>query len=162
MNEFSIISQSRDDTAFIAAALAPMLRPGDAIMLKGSLAGGKTAFVQELVAALGSEADVTSPTFTLAHFYPTKAGTFLHVDAYRLSSIAEYRDLGLDDYYDESITAVEWGDIVEKDFPGSLSIAFEFVEDGENWRKMTFSASTERWRPVLHQLWMRLSNYLKV
>lgn len=162
MNEFSIICRSIDDTAYVAAAIAPVLRPGDAIMLKGALAGGKTAFVQELVAALGSEADVTSPTFTLAHFYPTKAGMFLHVDAYRLSSIAEYRDLGLDDYTFESITAVEWGDIVEKDFPGSLSIVFEFVDNGDTWRKLTFSAMTERWTPILNRLWMRLSNHLKV
>lgn len=162
MNEFSIICQSRKETAYVAAAIAPMLRPGDAIMLKGALAGGKTAFVQELVAALGSEADVTSPTFTLAHFYPTRAGMFLHLDAYRLSSIAEYRDLGLDDYTCESITAVEWGDIVEKDFPDSLSIVFEFVDDGDTFRKLTFSASTDRWRPILNRLWMRLSNHLKV
>ena len=162
MNEFTIISRSTNDTAYVATAIAPMLRPGDAIMLKGDLAGGKTAFVQELVAALGSEADVTSPTFTLAHFYPTRAGTFLHVDAYRLSSIAEYRDLGLDDYTFESITAVEWGDIVELDFPGSLSIVFEFMEDGDTWRKLTFSASTDRWMPMLRRLWMRLGNHLKV
>lgn len=129
-------------------------------MLKGALAGGKTAFVQELVAALGSEADVTSPTFTLAHFYPTRSGMFLHVDAYRLSSIAEYRDLGLDDYTFESITAVEWGEIVEKDFPGSLSIDFEFVENCDTCRKLTLSASTERWKPILRRLWKRLTNHL--
>ncbi|MDT5268613.1 MAG: tRNA threonylcarbamoyladenosine biosynthesis protein TsaE [Acidobacteriota bacterium] len=157
-----MMCKNRGDTAFVAAALAPMLRPGDAIMLKGALAGGKTAFVQELVAALKSDAPVTSPTFTLAQFYTTNAGTFLHIDAYRLSSIAEYRDLGLDDYYDESITAVEWGDIVEKDFPNSLSLTFEFVDEGETWRKLTFSASTERWLPVIHQLWMHLSNHLRV
>jgi tRNA threonylcarbamoyladenosine biosynthesis protein TsaE len=162
MNEFSIICQSRHDTAYVAAAIAPFLHLGDAIMLKGALAGGKTAFVQELVAALGSEADVTSPTFTLAHFYPTKAGTFLHVDAYRLSSIAEYRDLGLDDYACESITAVEWGDIVQQDFPGALSIAFEFVENSDNGRKLTLASSAERWSPILQRLWMRLSNHLKV
>jgi tRNA threonylcarbamoyladenosine biosynthesis protein TsaE len=162
MNEFSIICRDRGDTAFAAAALAPLLRTGDAIMLKGQLAGGKTAFVQELVAALGSDAAVTSPTFTLAQFYPTNAGTFLHIDAYRLSSIAEYRDLGLDDYYDGSITAIEWGDIVEQDFPNSLSLAFEFVEGGETWRKLTFYASAERWQPVIHELRTRLSNHLKV
>ena len=162
MNQFSIICQNRGETAFVAAALAPMLHPGDAILLKGDLAGGKTAFVQELVAALGSDAPVTSPTFTLAQFYPTNAGTFLHIDAYRLSSIAEFRDLGLEDYYGESITAVEWGDIVEQDFTGALSLTFEFMDEGETWRKLTFTASAERWQPVIQQLWTRLSNHLKV
>ena len=152
MKEFSVTCKGREETARVAGALAPLLRPGDSILLKGALAGGKTAFVQELVAALGSEAEVTSPTFTLAQFYPIPAGTFLHIDVYRLSSVAEFRDLALDDYISESISAIEWGDIVEHDFPNSLTIDFEFVENEDNWRKLTFSAATERWQPVLVSL----------
>lgn len=136
----------------MAGALAPWLRPGDSILLKGELAGGKTAFVQELVAALGSKAEVTSPTFTIAQFYPMPAGTFLHIDAYRLSSVAEFRDLGLDEYIAESVTAVEWGDIVEQDFPNALTIDFEFIEKQDNWRELTLSAAAERWQPVLDRL----------
>src|SRR5215211_142016 len=157
MNEFSVTCKGREETAAVAAALAPFLLPGDTIMLKGALAGGKTAFVQELVAALGSEADVTSPTFTLAQFYPTPGGTFLHIDAYRLSSVAEFRDLGLEDYVAGSITAVEWGDIVEQDFANALSIDFEFVEQQDNWRRLTFSAAAERWQHVLVSLRTHLS-----
>ena len=136
----------------MAGALAPLLRPGDSILLKGALASGKTAFVQELVAALGSKAEVTSPTFTIAQFYPMLAGTFLHIDAYRLSSVAEFRDLALDDYIAESVTAIEWGDIVQQDFPNALTIDFEFVENQDNWRQLTFSAATGRWQPVLESL----------
>ena len=144
--------KGRKETARVAAALAPLLHPGDAMTLKGALASGKTAFVQELAAALGSEAEVTSPTFTIAQFYPTPAGTFLHIDAYRLSSVAEFRDLALDEYVAESITAIEWGDIVEEDFSNALSIAFEFVPGEDDWRRLTFSANAERWQPVLESL----------
>jgi tRNA threonylcarbamoyladenosine biosynthesis protein TsaE len=136
----------------VAAALAPMLRGGDAMLLKGPLASGKTAFVQEVVAALGSKAEVTSPTFTIAQFYTLPSGTFLHIDAYRLSSVAEFRDLALEDFVAESITAVEWGDIVEQDFPNALSIDFEFVPTEENSRRLTFSATAEKWDPVLESL----------
>ncbi len=152
MNTFSLTCKGREETARVAGALAPMLRAGDSILLKGALAGGKTAFVQELVGALGSKAEVTSPTFTLAQFYQIPAGTFLHIDAYRLSSVAEFRDLALDEFVAESITAIEWGDIVEQDFPNALSIDFEFVENQDTWRKLTFSASAERWQPVLISL----------
>ena len=152
MNVFSVICKGREETARVAAALAPLLRRGDSILLRGALASGKTAFVQELVAALGSKADVTSPTFTIAQFYPMLAGTFLHIDAYRLSSVAEFRDLALEVYLAESITAVEWGDIVEHDFPDALTIDFEFVEKEDNWRKLTFSAMAERCQPVLESL----------
>ena len=95
MTEVSVICRGRERTRAIAAALAPLLQPGDAMLLKGPLASGKTAFVQELVAALGSTAEVTSPTFTIAQFYQIPSGTFLHIDAYRLSSVAEFRDLAL-------------------------------------------------------------------
>ena len=149
MNTFTVICKGREETARVAGALAPLLRPGDSILLKGELASGKTAFVQELVAALGSKAEVTSPTFTIAQFYPMPAGTFLHIDAYRLSSVAEFRDLALEDYIAESITAVEWGDVVEQDFPNALTIEFEFVENNDNWRKLTFSAAAERWHSVI-------------
>ncbi|HYV82491.1 MAG TPA: tRNA (adenosine(37)-N6)-threonylcarbamoyltransferase complex ATPase subunit type 1 TsaE [Pyrinomonadaceae bacterium] len=149
MTEVSVICRGRERTRAIAAALAPLLQPGDAMLLKGPLASGKTAFVQELVAALGSTAEVTSPTFTIAQFYQIPSGTFLHIDAYRLSSVAEFRDLALEDFEAESITAVEWGDIVEQDFPNALSINFEFVENEDNSRRLTFSAKVERWAPVL-------------
>ena len=156
MSEFSFTCKGREETARVAGKLAPLLRAGDSILLKGDLASGKTAFVQDLVAKLGSKADVTSPTFTIAQFYPMLAGTFLHIDAYRLSSVAEFRDLALEVYITESITAVEWGDIVEHDFPDALTIDFEFVENEDNWRRLTFSAKTERWQPVLESLTTQL------
>lgn len=152
MNVFNVICRSREETRVMAAALAPLLKPGDAMMLKGPLASGKTAFVQELVAALGSKAEVTSPTFTIAQFYPLPSATFLHIDAYRLSSVAEFRDLGLEDFAAESITAVEWGDIVEQDFPNALSIDFEFVANEDNSRRLTFSAIAEKWQSRLESL----------
>jgi tRNA threonylcarbamoyladenosine biosynthesis protein TsaE len=152
MSGFSVICRSREETRAIAAALAPLVQPGDAILLKGPLASGKTAFVQELVAALGSKAEVTSPTFTIAQFYPLPSATFLHIDAYRLSSVAEFRDLALEDFMTESITAVEWGDIVEQDFPNALSIDFEFVANEDNSRKLTFSAAAESWQTRLERL----------
>ena len=162
MNAFTITCRSREETAAVAARLAPRLRAGDAMLLKGPLASGKTAFVQELVAALGSKAEVTSPTFTLAQFYTIPSGTFLHIDAYRLSSVAEFRDLALDDFVFESITAIEWGDIVEQDFPNALSIDFEFVENEDNSRKLTFSSAAERWQPMLVELKNQLGERLRV
>lgn len=152
MSSFSVTCRSREETRAVAVALAPLLQQGDAMLLKGPLASGKTAFVQELVAALGSTAEVTSPTFTIAQFYPLPSGTFLHIDAYRLSSVAEFRDLALEDFAGESITAVEWGDIIAEDFPNALSIDFEFIANEDNSRQLTFSATAEKWQPVLESL----------
>jgi tRNA A37 threonylcarbamoyladenosine biosynthesis protein TsaE len=63
----------------------------------------------------------------------------------------------LEDYVPESITAIEWGDIVEEDFANALSIAFEFVPGQDNWRKVTLGATAERWHTVLENLGKQLA-----
>jgi tRNA threonylcarbamoyladenosine biosynthesis protein TsaE len=52
---------------------------------------------------------VTSPTFVIAHVHRGGRLPFVHVDAYRLGSVAEVDDLDLDAVLAESVTAVEWG-----------------------------------------------------
>lgn len=158
MQEFSVQCKSPADTAEVATALAPLLRAGDALILKGDLAAGKTYFVQALVRALGSVAEVTSPTFTIANFYRTDAGTVLHIDAYRLSGVAEYRDLGLNDYADTSIAAVEWGDKIASEFEDALTVAFDFTPEHESHRRLTLSATDGRWASALLELRDRLGS----
>lgn len=152
MDSVAVSTKGAQATGAVAAMLAPHLRPGDAVLLKGGLASGKTTFVKAVAAALGSQATVTSPTFTLAQFYPFAAGTILHIDVYRLEGIHEYRDLGLADYLEESVTLVEWGEKVAGDFPGHLLIEFDSDPSAPDMRVLTFSASSPRWGPVISAL----------
>nr|VFJ57496.1 MAG: tRNA threonylcarbamoyladenosine biosynthesis protein TsaE [Candidatus Kentron sp. DK] len=152
MSGLCFIAKDEADTARVALAIAPWLRPGDAILLEGGLAVGKTHFVKALVKALGSDDLVTSPTFALAQFYRTAAGGFLHVDAYRLSGIAEYRDLGLEEYSETGIVAVEWGDKVAACFPGALSVSMDFAEPDGDARRITMASENPRWRALLAHL----------
>lgn len=98
--------------AFAADRIAPMLRPGDLVILTGDLGAGKTTFTQGLGAALGVRGDVASPTFIIARTHrPLGDGPALvHVDAYRLGSLAELDDLDLDTALEDSVTVVEWGE----------------------------------------------------
>jgi tRNA threonylcarbamoyladenosine biosynthesis protein TsaE len=152
MDAFTVISKGPEDTAAIAAAIAAQLRRGDVLLLGGELAAGKTCFVKALARALGSADAVTSPTYAIAQFYDTGAGSLVHVDAYRLTGIEEYRDLGLEDFYDEAIMVIEWGRLVAGEFSNFLSIDFDFVGAGENLRKLTISSVGDRWRPVIGAL----------
>jgi tRNA threonylcarbamoyladenosine biosynthesis protein TsaE len=152
MDSFTVSTQAAAGTRAVAALLAPFLRPGDVVLLVGDLATGKTTFVQAVASALGSKSPVTSPTFTLAHFYPAEPGMILHVDAYRLSGIHEYRDLGLDDYLEDSVTFVEWGDKVAEDFICSLTIEFHCEPIAPDLRVLMFSSECERWEPVISAL----------
>ncbi|WP_018335043.1 tRNA (adenosine(37)-N6)-threonylcarbamoyltransferase complex ATPase subunit type 1 TsaE [Actinomycetospora chiangmaiensis] len=147
MNEVTFSSGGPDDTARVAAAIAPHLRAGDALLLTGDLAAGKTTFTRALVAALGSDAAVTSPTFSLANFYDTPGPRVLHVDTYRLDDVAEFRDLGLDEYLDEVIAVIEWAGLVASEFPEPLNLTF--AKHGDTGRTITLTGAG-RWDAVLN------------
>ncbi len=153
MQSFTVLSRSPEDTAAIARALAPALRAGDVVLLSGGLAAGKTHFVKALAQALGSADAVTSPTFSIANFYARPGGQILHMDAYRLGGVAEFRDLALDDHFETGITLIEWGDRVAAAFRTHLSLAFE-TDDTE--RRLTFSAHGARWLSAMPALAQQL------
>jgi tRNA threonylcarbamoyladenosine biosynthesis protein TsaE len=140
----------RDRLAAVAAAIARLSRPGDVIILSGPLAAGKTTFVQALAAALGSADAVTSPTFSLAHFYRSARLPLLHIDAYRLQSNAEFTDLGLDDFYADHLTAVEWGEAFRSVLPPALDIRLE--PETETTRSLTLTSTAAAWQDRLCEL----------
>lgn len=94
-----------------AAATAARLPAGALLVLTGPLGAGKTTYVAALAAALGSTADVTSPTYTLVHEYPTPHGPLVHVDAYRLDPALDLdAALDLGGTLDRArAVVVEWG-----------------------------------------------------
>jgi tRNA threonylcarbamoyladenosine biosynthesis protein TsaE len=106
---------SPDETRALAAALAPLCRAGDVVLLVGDLGAGKTVFAQGFAGALGVTGPVTSPTFALVRHYrcgPDGAvHTLIHADVYRTGSVGEVTDLALAELVEEDAVAlVEWGD----------------------------------------------------
>ncbi len=149
MDRLTVSSDGPEATAAIGSALASYLHQGDVVLLQGALATGKTTFVKAIAAALGSSQVATSPTFMLAQFYPTSSVTILHIDTYRLSGLPEYRDLGLDEFIDDSINLIEWGEKIIDDFPCHLMIEFECTAGSPQQRQLTLSSPCERWQPVI-------------
>jgi len=149
---FYVLSGREEDTHRIAATVASRLRLADTLILTGDLACGKTYFVTGLAAALGSTDTVTSPTYALVHTYKTIEGDLMHIDAYRLSGIREFRDLGLEEYLVDSFVAIEWGDKVAAIFDDYLSIAFHLFDADINHRLLTFTCSGERWNNEIAKL----------
>ncbi len=97
------------DTHAFGVELAGLLRAGDLVLLSGPLGAGKTALTQGIGAGLGVPGPVTSPTFVLARVHRGGRLPLVHVDAYRLGSVADVDDLDLDAAAEESVTVVEWG-----------------------------------------------------
>jgi tRNA threonylcarbamoyladenosine biosynthesis protein TsaE len=98
-----------EDTQALGRALAQLLHPGDLVVLAGPLGAGKTALTQGIGAGLGVPGPVTSPTFVLARVHRGGRVPLVHVDAYRLGSMADVDDLDLDATAAEAVTVVEWG-----------------------------------------------------
>lgn len=97
------------DTRALGVQLAGLLRAGDLVVLSGPLGAGKTALTQGIGAGLGVPGQVTSPTFVLARVHRGGRLPLVHVDAYRLGSVADVDDLDLDASAGGSVTVVEWG-----------------------------------------------------
>ena len=128
--------------AALARAAADALPAGSLLVLSGPLGAGKTTFVRHLARALGSAAEVTSPTYELVHEYPTPAGTLIHVDAYRLERAAALRALGLDELRERArLTVVEWGESLLDEEPEAFHLSLDRAGDpdvalyGATWRR---------------------------
>jgi tRNA threonylcarbamoyladenosine biosynthesis protein TsaE len=126
-------------TRALARSAAEALPQGQLLVLSGPLGAGKTTFVAALAAALGSEADVTSPTYTLVHEYPTERGPVIHVDAYRLAPDVDLEAaLDLDAYLSRArAVVVEWGERLLPAFPSAWHLTIERTQERR----------TARWTP---------------
>ena len=123
-----------DATARLGAAIAPLMAPGEAVLLYGPLGMGKSTLARGLIRAVTRpDEDVPSPTFTLVQFYPGDPPV-AHFDLYRLTRAAEAAEIGLDEALDEGCAVIEWPERLGDD-PGAWlgpdRLAVTLSEDGE-------------------------------
>lgn len=101
------MTASEEETAALGVRLAGVLGVGDVVTVAGELGSGKTTFIRGACRALGVEAPVSSPTFTIGHLYDAPVPV-AHLDLYRVSA-AGFEDWGdLELYFDGTIVFVEW------------------------------------------------------
>lgn len=114
------------------ARIAARLHAGDVVALTGGLGAGKTTLARAIIAALGHQGEVPSPTFTLIETYEHLCPPLVHADFYRLERPADAAELGLDDYREGAALIAEWPDHAGgfDHEPGCLSITLEVVGAG--------------------------------
>ena len=131
------ISASAAETMEAGARVAATAKVRDVFALSGDLGAGKTQFVKGFVQGLGSNADVTSPTFTLVHEYSGGRYPVYHFDFYRLESPDAVLALGFDEYVDgDGICVIEWGDRFPQLLPPNTR-HLSFAVRGETERAIT-------------------------
>ncbi|WJY18509.1 tRNA (adenosine(37)-N6)-threonylcarbamoyltransferase complex ATPase subunit type 1 TsaE [Alteriqipengyuania flavescens] len=114
------------------AEIAVRLQPGDVVALSGGLGAGKTTLARSIIAALGHDGEVPSPTFTIIETYDALDPPLVHADFYRLETPAEAEEIGLDDYRDGAVLIAEWPDKAGgfDHEAGCLAIDIEIVGEG--------------------------------
>ncbi|MDG1730879.1 MAG: tRNA (adenosine(37)-N6)-threonylcarbamoyltransferase complex ATPase subunit type 1 TsaE [Algibacter sp.] len=84
------------------------------LLFYGDMGVGKTTLIKTLVKSLGSDDDVSSPTFSIVNEYELKGEKIYHFDLYRINNIEELYNFGIEDYLDsEHWKLIEWPEKIE-------------------------------------------------
>jgi tRNA threonylcarbamoyladenosine biosynthesis protein TsaE len=128
----SMVLTSPEATYEWGFALAASLQAGDIIALCGQLGAGKTQATKGIVAGLGSQVAVTSPTFTLVHEYTDGRLPIFHFDFYRMANAEDVLTVGWDDILEEpGVLIIEWADLFPELLPPHTRwFVFTRQEDG--------------------------------
>ena len=137
---YKFISHSEDETKQFAYKLASRLNIGDIILLVGDLGAGKTKFTEGLLSFWNLQDEISSPTFTIVNEYNTQKINIYHFDVYRLSDVDEFFAIGGLEYFENGISIIEWGDIIEDIIPKDF-IKITILKDENNLNLRTFDIS---------------------
>ena len=103
---------------------------------KGEMGAGKTTFIRQLCRALGVEEDLAnSPSFSLINEYrsDTTAELMYHFDLYRLETVEESLEIGVEDYFDSgALCFLEWPERIEPLLPDDTVVVDLKVNDDES------------------------------
>ncbi len=131
------ISRNEQDTIRFAKDFAKKLKRGNIIVLSGDLGSGKTKFVQGVLEYFGLAEEISSPTFTIVNEYIKDDVNIYHFDVYRLSDIDEFYAMGGEEYFENGICLIEWGEMIEEILPEHYTkITFRKSEDNVEYREL--------------------------
>jgi tRNA threonylcarbamoyladenosine biosynthesis protein TsaE len=124
-----------------------MLGDRTVIAFRGEMGAGKTTFINAVCKELGVESDPTaSPTFAIVNEYrsDTTAELIYHFDMYRIESIDEALDMGVEDYFDcGALCLIEWPERIDPLLPFDTVEVHISVDPATNARVLTIDTAEE-------------------
>ena len=116
-------TESEEDTLAFAKALAGRLQAGDSVLLKGELGAGKSVLARGIARSVGVSENMPSPSFTMLIPYMSGRFPVYHYDLYRLGSMEEFWDAGLDEFLGgNGLSLIEWPQTIGLDITPSLEV----------------------------------------
>lgn len=150
---YKYISKNEDDTINFACKIAKFLEKGNIIVLTGDLGSGKTKFTQGILRYFNLENEISSPTFTIVNEYNASNVNIYHFDVYRLADSDEFYAIGGDEYLNNGISIIEWGEIIEDILPNDyIKINFSKDANNENYRILELTAYGENSQKILDNI----------
>jgi len=146
-------TSSPEETIHLGLRLGALLVEGDVVALAGDLGSGKTWFAKGVALGLKIPPDmvITSPSFALMNEYEGKY-TLFHIDVYRLETVSDFLDAGLDEYlHGNGLVVMEWADRWPEILPES-SLMVRLVVLDEHSREITFSGRHPEALRILKQI----------
>jgi len=126
-----------DQLPSIARQLIEFAGSNRIFLFYGDMGAGKTTLIKALCSALGSDDNITSPTFAIVNEYSIQEGKIYHFDFYRLKNQNEALDLGSDEYfYSGNYCFIEWPEKIPDILPANyIKVAIKVMPD--NSRQIT-------------------------
>jgi len=119
-DSFEAVSKSIADLPGIAKQLLKFSRGHKIWTLNGDLGAGKTSLVKELGNLIGVIDEINSPTFPIVNEYSNGIEVIYHIDCYRLKSLPEAIDAGLEELLStDSYCFIEWPEVIREIIFGS-------------------------------------------
>ena len=125
---------SENQTEELALKIRKKLKIGSIIFLYGEMGVGKTTFIKYLINNLQKEnklkqTEVTSPTFNLLNEYQINQIKISHYDLFRLKTDEELKNLGLFEDSLNTITLVEWPQLIKEKPRNLIELIFKYEDD---------------------------------
>ena len=125
---------SEKETEELASTFLKKIKPGCFIFLYGEIGVGKTTFIRYLINEFQKLnkleiTEVTSPTFNLLNEYQINDFKINHYDLFRLKSTEEIKNLDLFEDNKNTITLVEWPQIIKEKPKNLIELVFEYGKD---------------------------------
>ena len=153
MENYIYNSKSENDTKKLAIKMASMLKKGDLIVLCGELGSGKTKFTEGFLTYFGLENEISSPTFTIVNEYKKDDINIYHFDVYRLEDSSEFYAIGGDEYFENGICLIEWGELIEDALPNEyIKIDFSRDDSNENERILNIRSIGNKYDNIIDSL----------